>query len=1578
MKNSQNPNRVSRKPARSSIGMAVVATLLASGAQAADTSFNFSGDATANAHQTQNVLLNNTGAVRATLQNGVGNIGANGAQTANSTFLTGNTMGASATGNLANPVLIDLSLISDTAGGNPGLASLLVSTNTGFISSLVENNELSIVLTGFESGSAANKDNTISASTVVNQGVSSIAGSVPNGYVSVTPGSTSISSFIGPIESAAVGSVVVTTAQQTSGVRSEAEALSNQVYLELAADNALAIEAGAAVTGNRISASTKNNSSASTINIQAGGAPTFAGSAVVSNTQLSQDAGASAVNANSTIGANVESADEATELGVSLAVTGNTISGTAMGNEALGSGLSPVGNRILLADGMSFAGAGSGTPGATLNGYATGSEASADLLISSTQSNNSVAEPSLIGSTVSTGVVFTQADSLVNGSIDLSSNAITSNATGNAARSALASGAGAASFAGSVALVNQQDNNNTSIEATNTVATVDSYVEEAVNSSIDVSANRTSASARGNEVGQSLSLNATTLALGDTVELNSAPTLLQASGVATVSNRQVNVGAPVESSNISSSIGQRAPLVVGSTLTVDGNSQDSVALANNGSNQLTLTGTTVGSGAGILSLQRVDAEDSDADVPASSVTATLDSARVSLEVGTLINGATGSTLALTNNLQEAIGYGNLINNALSVTGTTLAAPSTIGEASTVGVDLDAEKALQGNVVAAYGVLSDQSVRSDVSARAITGAASADVLVNGPLNDSSVVNSSNTLAAEAYGNFGQNGLMLNATNLDSVDFSSVANLTSLQAVDAAISAQAATGAVALTTITGDVGSVSSVSSVSTSGNRIDAQASGSRVTNTVDVNATNIATVSDALLGSSVDGSATTNASFSLQNVQAGQGSVTASLRDADNVLLPSDVRTAITGSVIASSVVSDANTARASATSNNATNALALDGLGNLATSSALQNLQLTSAGVYSMVGQAGTPGNPAVPEGDYTAGATATPVSSSAVNYNAGTGSFSVNPGTTVVFSTADAGADKAALENYLSSLGFVVDSAAGTASVLGGTTVDLSSLNNVNQGVSGGNSTFSFSGFTSDGVAATAGVPNLGGVNMTVGGSVIDSALSVSGNTTYGLTRGNTASNTTAVKGNAVVSGGSSVRASVPSDFLDSGILTIADHTLSNIQQVVGTNEIASDVYGSFFIDAQPDAAIVGSTLSVSGNTQMAEARANTAANSLALEGTQVTAVSALQSSQFSAAAVNASSNLNVFAPAAVTDSTVLLSNNSNIALGVINDATNTVVVKGSQVGTGQAGDISVGGTFGDSIEAEQVLSNLQLAVTSVSSSATTTLNNQEALASDTGGALRSTLSIVDNTTAAEATANQAINSASVAGTASQAASVALRNIQESEAGVTATATSAARVALAPLAQSAALNSSVAVSGNSTTALARGNTASNVLNSSAGSAYGSATGGSVQAGDALTGFAVSANAGILNSQSNTGPVSASATGVSYQVALNSGGTAASGSSVGVSANQVAAQAYGNNAVNQLTLNALNTGTPTSAVGNYQRNSGAITASATGVTFGAGITGLMSGNSVNVSGNQVSATAVGNSVASSIMAAPR
>lgn len=88
------------------------------------------------------------------------------------------------------------------------------------------------------------------------------------------------------------------------------------------------------------------------------------------------------------------------------------------------------------------------------------------------------------------------------------------------------------------------------------------------------------------------------------------------------------------------------------------------------------------------------------------------------------------------------------------------------------------------------------------------------------------------------------------------------------------------------------------------------------------------------------------------------------------------------------------------------------------------------------------------------------------------------------------------------------------------------------------------------------------------------------------------------------------------------------------------------------------------------------------------------------------------------------------------------------------------------------------------------------------------------------------------------------------------------------------------------------------------------------------------------------------------------------------------VTGNTVAAQAYGNSATNTLTVTAPATGRPTAAIGNYQTNSGAIVATATGVNYGVGVTGATNGSTLRAAGNQVTATAVGNSAVSTIASA--
>ena len=1544
--------------------MAVLAALVVTGAHAADTSFtDMTKSEMVNGSAVSNALVENSGRVDAAVRNATASTTVTGTQQGNSASVTANTIAASATGNdfVKN---IDLSLTGSNSN-TKGVVTLGRASNTGVVSSTVDSNALNAVLTGATDGTVVNKDNTISATTVVNRGVSTVAGTVPNNYTSSTGGTTGIASSDGLKTFTATASIVSTSAQQTINAASTATASSNGVKLDLTASNSGTVASSAALTGNTISSSISGNSAASTLAIQSGGAPAFTGSAVLGNTQLGSGSKATASNTDSLISSSVAGASPSTStLTGTLAVTGNTISSSAIGNEALGTA-SGAGNRILLGDGLSFTGRGADTPSANLTGYAGGTALNAGLLIVSTQSNLNTA----VAATTSGGKVSAVIENLTKGAVDLSANSIKADATGNAASSALASGANTASFSGSAAVANQQSNANAGVSATNTGADLYANTADVANGTVSLTKNSVSANARGNEIGQSMALDATTLSLGTAAATltDSAIGILNAVGAATVSNLQTNTGAPVAATVSNSTIRLATQAVANATLALSSNTQEAVALANNAGNALSLNGTSVGTGAGIASTQQVAGD--------SAVQATLTNNAISINIQPSAQGVSGSTLAVANNLQRAVGYGNQATNDLRVTATTVSSDLTSNPASMVNNNSSASKKLTGTVAAGYGILNDQSVLSAVGASATSSGAA--TIGTKTVDRSQVLNEGNTFAAVADGNNATSRLTLNSTGISSNSdnnqaFSSIANIISTQAANAAITAIASPGMVAQTKVNGDV----TASTVSASRNSLQSVATGSLSSNALNVAAESVATSDKARTGSSnfFDFQKTT-ASFSLQNVQSGQGSVKASQLTAP---MPSDVQIAVSGKVINTTLVADANTSAASATSNSTTNVVKLTA-GSLASSSALQNVQTTSAGVTAEIGVAGTPGSPGADAIAYRKeGGISDPLPTNSGSFST-ENILTVSAGKSILFRLKEQpGMSKTDLEAYLTNQGLTIDTANSTATASGyaqsARTFDFSGFTKARQDRDGDRVEYSFSGYTKPAVVATPAMPNRGGVTLTVSGNSIDNAqLSVSNNSTIGFATGNRASNNLSLQGNKIAAG-SILRSANTRMFafgkLFADISALADHTVSN-NQAATASAIASNVYGTLAIDTAPTTAITGSSLKVSNNSQSASAVGNTADNSLVLKGNSVTAVSALQSVQQGTAAVSAVSNLELYVPGGVTNSSVLVSGNSNSSLAVVNDVTNMLNVSGNQVGNNGAGTSranSFGPFYTSNANAENVLSNSQIVTSTVDSTAITQLYNKEAYAASSKGSSNSSLTLSGNITAAEASANRALNTASVTGTASQAASVAVGNNQLSFANVTASATTTANVGMT----SNVLNSTTLIDANSTTALARGNTATNVLNSLADSAYGTASGGTV-------GSSVSANAGVLNAQTNSGAVSATSTGAIYKVALNTAGNvdnAGSVGNVGVTGNQVTAQAYGNSATNTMTLNALNTNMPTAAIGNYQSNTGSVTATVSSVTYGVGITGGVNSSTLRTQGNQITATAVGNSVTSSILAA--
>lgn len=1519
--------------------------------------------------------------------------------------VSANTVQANAQSNVATQS-IDLSLINattevdeDVVEGVDGIAALSVQTSAGHsVTSVATDDRLQIDLEGFQSGSATVEGNTIRAATTVNQVTQSVAGKVPGDYATTADRGSSTLDTAGNFD--AEGTVVVSTLQQVGAVEAQSRSNTNVVSLSLTGDDGNVVASAPLVDSNAISASTTLNTARNQIDLRAGDAPAFVGSAVVTNAQAAGLSSGTAEADFNQIGAAVQGIDpsDVNALAGSLGVTDNSITSAATGNDATGA--TTPGNRILIGDSLSFAGVDTAAPGSSIayhNGDLTQTVA-ADLAISSTQGNSgTIADPALltasaIGNAITASVQSVQGATESGAAVNVGDNTVSASVTGNAVSSALASAASAQGFSGSVAIANQQTNYRTEQAATvggaldgqgNVIAAVTGYDGGVTqDSTISASGNTVSASGYGNSANQSIALDANALDIGTGAVALTGGTggavpdgNASASGGATITNLQSNYASNLSATQTGTLIGVDADsrgtglggtVISGSTLSTTGNTAEAVAVANAAGNSLSLTSNDVGSGAGIASVQIAGSN--------SSVGASLAGSSIGAVASTHVE---DSTLTASNNLERAIAYGGSVSNALSIDSNTLAAA---GGGSTVNYDADSDLSFsngeltQPSVNAAFGVLSDQSTQADIAASAAGSQLGA--LVEGDVTSSTVANTANAYVAAAYGNDAANGATFKVGNVDGIGtIGAIANTQSAGDATSQISASASGGNVILTSIEDNV----SASGVSTSDNAIQALAYGNRATGNVltvtgnNINSLSAKGVTATPAGGDGDLVLATSASFAVQNAQAAHGSISATqLDNADPALATTsasvlttvgsrddDTNAVISGDVQNATVTSEGNRLTAAATGNSGASGVSLTG-NQVTASTGVQNFQVTDAAISANIGLAG--------EGPFDGGPFSYEI----------TGEDLVHSGTAFTSGTLYVDTDglDPHLVTYLLQHGWqpsgepnqLTRNAAGyTASIsdygtLAGDNSDPE--NPVAPGPLGKTQT----------LAATDGTPNFGGVTIAVARNVENSTLAVDSNTVAGSVTGNTATNSLAVSGTSVSP------ALVPTVSSATTLSANADHALSNIQAADGA-ELTSTVYSTFALDTVEDAAIGNSTLSVSGNSQSAKAVANTAANSVSLAGNDISAGSALSSVQGGdTGSVASASNSEIFAPAAISGSSLSLSDNTNTSLAVYNDVTNTSTVSGTNVGpVGAGGNAVLALTAGTpSATAGHVLLNAQAVggdedvPTEVTSTASTTLYNEDRTADATTGLLNSSATISGNSTIAEASSNRASNSLALNGSAAQAASAGVVNVQNSAAEVAATATTAASLSLngGTTAAPAASGSSVTIADNSTTALARGNSASNALNVSAGSNYG--TPGSDSAGSqfATGGVGTQAQAAVLNAQANTGTVEAHSQNVTYTVALNGGPAipAVTGSTVGVTGNSAAAQAYGNTASNTLTLTALNTGTPTAAVGNYQTNTAAITAVATTVNFGSANTGgVIGGSTFGVNGNSVTATAVGN-----------
>jgi len=516
-------------------------------------------------------------------------------------------------------------------------------------------------------------------------------------------------------------------------------------------------------------------------------------------------------------------------------------------------------------------------------------------------------------------------------------------------------------------------------------------------------------------------------------------------------------------------------------------------------------------------------------------------------------------------------------------------------------------------------------------------------------------------------------------------------------------------------------------------------------------------------------------------------------------------------------------------------------------------------------------------------------------------------------------------------------------------------------------------------------------GGVLITVGNDITNSSLTVDSNVVAGSATGNSAVNRVAVSGTNLGAGDLQTGASASPN----NVVALGENVLSNLQDVGATAILTSEVTSQFAIITEgfgatgaTVSAVTDSTLSVSGNVQSASTTGNSANNTLAETGTNLATSGALMSSQVvDTATIGASSVATVAAPAANTNSTLKLDNNSNTATAIANTATNTFTAAADNtLSTTAPANYTHAGLSGSGATdyvatGDNLLNNAQTTGAIVTAEATTNVWNNDggatgAAAFATNGINASTVDLSGNSTLASASANRSVNTLNISAN-TVAANAGVINQQLSTGLVDATANSAFQVTVGGYAPSATPvdGSLVTLANNSTTARAGGNTASNALNASGVSFTPNTSAGyQGQDSDPTNTDYTYANFAILNEQGNSGAIAAVAN-VTYGASFAALGTAdaVNNSGVALNGNTSTAVAYGNAATNAITLVALNTSSLSTAIGSEQINNGAISATsqAAFAISATGAAGGVFGSSLGINGSSMGASAFGNSVTS-------
>ena len=1213
-----------------------------------------------------------------------------------------------------------------------------------------------------------------------------------------------------------------------------------------------------------------------------------------------------------------------------LTLTNSTVAASALANNAVNTVSANVTN---LMTGTSSMGS---VDAVTSNG--TAAQSNANFGIASGQRNEAGTLASNLSGGSSAAIQAGAGSISANSALTASNNSITADTTGNRIANTLSISATNLNTVGNAATqiggisnlqVNAVDGVANALvggsDSSVTRAGID-YQKSLSASTLTVSGNKAASTSLGNEA-----TNLINVAGGSLTSLASTtPTGLTSAAGSTIQNEfallnrqddSVSTGRLARTQGVTvgiSDIGLNTGVST-SSLTVSTNRITAEARNNTATNAANLTGfSTLSSGAGLLNQQSsgtaVAAEATDGSLRIRALAAT--------------NGVTDSSLALTDNRVQALAVGSSADNSVAVQASNLSGNANLSKSGipTLFGSLDAE--------ADYNLVNQQSQTANVTALA---SAPARIMLGGSAaTGGSLTLSGNVIQAIGQATSAVNGLSLTGINVMPVTGELASSQTTSGTVSATTIEAAGIGAVAIDALS------MSGTPVAVTGNKQLASAGQNQAFNTQSVQATGIA---GKALGFSID--------FLTDNTQNASGSVSAISQPKQTGV--------VVGTVTNGSLAVSGNSAAANASSNDSVNRLSLMAAGALAASGLVVNDQRTSSDLTSVLGSVPAPASVGVaPTGGLVTSTNFTDTTVAvARNTQAARadGNIAVNTlaagGASIAVGSSNFFGENFITGNLQSATGGL--SAASTAGVIGATVgaasgTPFSVTANTVSAAANANQASSTQTLAAVGTLTTSsvvvnlqnsdsGVLSASVTTATVGlagvagNSLAASPVAVTGNSLLAQAGRNSASNSLAATGSAV--NGSPAGIFSTSFNVISGQEAQGDVTAANTAGTVGVSAATAN----------------GSALSIAGNKVVADANSNTVTNTLGLAalGTLNTDGIVDNSQQASGAQVSATvatTAIGVVSTNSLANSPIAVTGNTLDAKASRNIATNSL--------TAGAATLNGSGPSGFQVNSDQSGSG--------NVNATNTLGLIGALQKNASG---TSLSVSGNTAASSANVNIASNSLALNALSALNNKAQVSNLQTASDGVVTATTggtsagSRATVGVASLiAGGNALDASpVTVSGNTLSAQGGGNTALNALEAIAVGSIG---------GSLNPTFAV------LNNQSNYASIN---TTVQF---ANIGATASSfvNTSASVQSNIVLASGYGNSASNSIGLSALSSGQnlASASVSNTQSNSASVSSMVKGVTIGV-IGGGASGGSSTITGNAITAQAIGNSASNLIVA---